>query len=503
MGRRQFVRISAIVFLSAVGISGVGVLAAAGGAGNFIGSLFPPGFSASTRGMKLGRQRINIMRNLPDNHPIRRFAAQKMSCPSTGQPIVQLGYQLFNDTKLSSPAGQSCASCHSPSAAFTLPNSQINASSGIAPGAVPGRFGNRLPPSITYAKFSPPGPFYDPSLTAYSGGLFWDGRAAGLSAQAQMPFFNPNEMNNIVHNVSDTSGLVDRVEKSDYSKLFKQVFGANAFDDSPQQNLTRIGEALAAFESTNFVSPFSSKYDTNRRAFTKSELNGLRLFTGSTTGRPGGPANYKSAQCFLCHGIPEDSSTGPDIFSNFCYSNIGVPANPNNPYYVETNAAQNPLGFNPQGRKFVDLGLGDFLYPASGLPSGNGGSASSTESDYLAINGTFKAPSLRNLDKIPYPGFVRAYMHNGYFKSLKDVVHFYNTRNLTSKKGEVIDFTKTNPYSGLQGKPLWPAPEFPSAATLQNPSGLPGSPAGQVGNLGLTPQEEDDLVAFLKTLTDK
>jgi cytochrome c peroxidase len=94
-------------------------------------------------------------------------------------------------------------------------------------------------------------------------------------------------------------------------------------------------------------------------------------------------------------------------------------------------------------------------------------------------------------------------MHNGYFKSLKDVVHFYNTRNLTSKKGEVIDFTKTNPYSGLQGKPLWPAPEFPSAATLQNPSGLPGSPAGQVGNLGLTPQEEDDLVAFLKTLTDK
>jgi cytochrome c peroxidase len=161
-----------------------------------------------------------------------------------------------------------------------------------------------------------------------------------------------------------------------------------------------------------------------------------------------------------------------------------------------TNAASNPLGYNALGRNYVDFGLGDFLYPASGTRPG------SLTNDPLAINGTFKAPSLRNVDKRPYPGFVKAYMHNGVFKSLKDVVHFYNTRNLTTKPGEIIDFTKSDPYAGLQGKPLFPSPEFMSAITLQNPSGLIGSPAGQVGNLGLTSKEEDDLVAFLKTLTD-
>ena len=68
--------------------------------------------------------------------------------------------------------------------------------------------------------------------------------------------------------------------------------------------------------------------------------------------------------------------------------------------------------------------------------------------------------------------------------------------------GEVIDFTQANPYANLQGTPLWPEPEYPSAVTLQNPSGAPGSSSAQVGNLGLTDEEEDDIVAFLKTLSD-
>jgi cytochrome c peroxidase len=38
-------------------------------------------------------------------------------------------------------------------------------------------------------------------------------------------------------------------------------------------------------------------------------------------------------------------------------------------------------------------------------------------------------PTLR-IDKRRYPGFVKAYMHNGYFKDLKTVVHFYNTRDV-------------------------------------------------------------------------
>jgi cytochrome c peroxidase len=134
------------------------------------------------------------------------------------------------------------------------------------------------------------------------------------------------------------------------------------------------------------------------------------------------------------------------------------------------------------------------------LPAGNVGTGSNNQGDFLAINGTFKAPSLRNIDKRPYPGFVRAYMHNGVFKSLKEVVHFYNTRNLTTVPGEVIDFTKPDPYAGLKGKPLQDRPEYASPDTLSNPS---GNTDEEVGNLGLTASEEDDIIAFLKTLSDR
>ena len=62
-------------------------------------------------------------------------------------------------------------------------------------------------------------------------------------------------------------------------------------------------------------------------------------------------------------------------------------------------------------------------------------------------------------------------MHNGYFKSLEDVVHFYNTRDVAG-----VD---------------WPAPEY--AETVNH---------DELGDLGLTQEEEDAIVAFLKTLSD-
>ncbi len=89
---------------------------------------------------------------------------------------VKLGLLLFSDTTLSNPPGQACISCHSPSAGFTFPDSRTNEIYGIAPGAVQGRQGNRAVPTIAYASFIQEGPpQYDPSLTAYVGGLFWDG----------------------------------------------------------------------------------------------------------------------------------------------------------------------------------------------------------------------------------------------------------------------------------------------------------------------------------------
>jgi cytochrome c peroxidase len=282
--------------------------------------------------------------------------------------------------------------------------------------------------------------------------------------------------------------------------VFKQVFGANVFNLPPQQVIPLIGSALAAWESSPEVVPFSSKYDAYLAGMVQlspSELNGLKLATGSTTGRPGGPA-YKNATCAQCHTIPAVAGNGPDLWSSFAYLNTGVPRNPNNPYYTQVNQQTNPLGYNPLGAAYIDYGLGDFLYPSKGLPIANTGAGSNGQGDFLAINGTFKTPTLRNSNKRPNAGFVKAYGHNGFFKSLQQLVHFYNTRNLTTQPGEVIDFTRPNPYAGLVGQPLWPTPEYPGS-TLRNPTGA----AGQIGNLGLAPQEEADLVNFLATLSDQ
>jgi cytochrome c peroxidase len=94
----------------------------------------------------------------------------------------------------------------------------------------------------------------------------------------------------------------------------------------------------------------------------------------------------------------------------------------------------------------------------------------------------FQTPTLRNVDKRPRRDFVKAYMHNGYLKSLKEVVHFYNTSQALPRcplgsPGEKVT--------------CWPPPEVPSTLNTT-----------QLGNLHLTESEENAVVAFMRTLTD-
>jgi cytochrome c peroxidase len=98
-------------------------------------------------------------------------------------------------------------------------------------------------------------------------------------------------------------------------------------------------------------------------------------------------------------------------------------------------------------------------------------------------------------------------VHNGVFKSLKNVVHFYNKRNIAADtNGKEIAFDlRKGPPSGYI--PLFPPPEV--LDNVQNVVGVTPSqstPAtesnGQVGNLQLSTQQEDDLVDFLKILSD-
>ena len=488
------------VLLGIVITFGVGATVQAGNNPStfFSTTIFPTGFTAKATG-PLKAQSINNMAVQSDKSATRQFQAKMQQViASQNVPLAALGKELFFDTTLSNPVGQSCATCHNPLTGFTGPNSKVNLLTGEVEGAVKGRFGNRLVPSVAYTVFSPTGPFYDNDFSAYAGGQFWDGRVRNTVIQPSFPFENANEMNNNVHNMAAPQLVVQKIAEGPSAEFYKDLFGQDIFSKPAAVNMECIGLAMSAYEMSPEVIPFSSKYDfyvAGQVLLSPAETRGLRLFTGTLNGRPGGVPNYKFAQCSLCHGIPSDTSSGPDIFSNFCYANIGVPRNPRNPFYFQTNQGSNPLGYNPLGQSYVDMGLGGFLYPSVGLPAGNNGN------DVVNINGTFKAPSLRNVDKRPAANFIKAYMHNGAFKSLQDVVHFYNTRNLTTQPGEVIDFTQSNPYAGLVGRPLWPAPEY-VGTTLQNPNGAPASSAAQVGNLGLTPSEESDIVAFLKTLSD-
>jgi cytochrome c peroxidase len=367
---------------------------------------------------------------------------------------------------------------------------------------------------VSYSAFNPDGPpHFSPIIELFVGGQFWDGHAVDLADQATFPFLNANEMNNLNGVTPAPEMVVQKVAQGPLAAGFRAVYGQDVFSGPTDAAYHDIADAIAAYEQSRDVSPFSSKYDAwraGRASLTESELNGLRMATGTWTGRPNGAAYRLNAHCAECHMVASVPSAGPDLWTSTCYQNVGVPRNEGNPYYTQTDQGSNPAGYNPLGRAFIDYGLGAFMYSALGLPPGNVGPGSNGMGDFLGFNGMFKAPSLRNVDKRPYPGFVKAYMHNGALKSLEDVVHFYNTRNLTTRPGEVIDFSLEHPYAHLRGRPLWDPPEYPGD-TLVNPSGilgtLPGTGPGgeteaQVGNLGLTRSEERDIVAFLGTLSD-
>jgi cytochrome c peroxidase len=163
------------------------------------------------------------------------------------------------------------------------------------------------------------------------------------------------------------------------------------------------------------------------------------------------------------------------IFTDFTASNLGLPANPDLPFYQEKSPDRYGFTANPDGIKYVDTGLGGFL--AGPLNPNRAWTAMAR-----AFLGKYKTPTLRNVDKRPNAGFVRAYMHNGYVKSLKEAVHFYNTRDALAK---------CRPGDAGEKVTCWPAPENPDTINQK-----------QLGDLKLSGKQEDLLVAFLRTPTD-
>ena len=417
------------------------------------------------------------------------------------QQIELLGKLLLYDNELSVNRNEACAFCHLPEAGFTGPSSELNRTTGSYPGSVRTRFSERKPQTHTYAPLSPV-LHYNEGQGDLVGGNFWDMRATGrrlgnpAAEQAEGPPTNPVEMG-----LADFACAVYRAARRPYRPLFESVWGAQAFaiswppetedvcnrpgpppanDPSPVHlapvdrgraaaTFDQMAQSIASYEASHEVTAFSSKYDAvqaGKARFTAQEQQGYDLFRGR-------------AKCNECH---RDGGPGEEpLFTDFTASNIGTPANPDLPYYAEGEA--DALGYvaNKRGPSFVDLGVGGFL--ADGHPLSQPSAVDARWKPLAAQNrGRFKVPTLRNVDKRPSPDFVKAYGHNGYFKSLKQIVHFYNTRDV---------LPRCAPNDQREGTGCWPAPE-----TTENMN------KSKVGNLGLAIEEEDALVAFMQTLTD-
>ncbi len=366
-------------------------------------------------------------------------------------PREQLGKELYFD-KIASPDNMSCASCHAPRVGWTGPIGGINKHGAVYRGAVPQRFGNRKPPSAAYATTAP-NFHWDAVEGLFVGGNFWDGRATGWRLgnpaveQALGPFLNPVEQNN-----PSMRAVLEQVAASKYVHLWTEVWGAplSLAEADIAMEYDRVGMAIGAYEGSSEVNAFSSKFDLVERGMaelTPEEAWGKELFEGK-------------GMCAACHMAP--------LFTDYTFDNLGTPKNPRNPFYsMDDVLLSDGQPINPEGAMWVDPGLGGFL---ASLPDEYFSGLGLDKATAVAENlGKHKVPTLRNVDLRPEPDFPKAYMHNGALKSLKEVVHFYNTRDVE----------------------MWPAPEVAENVNVD-----------ELGDLGLTDAEEDAIVAFMCTLSD-
>jgi cytochrome c peroxidase len=376
---------------------------------------------------------------------------KKVTPPPADADLVALGKAIFFDENLSLNANQSCATCHDPNWGWTGPNASVNAGGAVYEGSIAGAFGGRKPPTSAYATVSPIFHF-DGEL--FIGGNFWDGRATGetlgspAAEQALGPFLNPMEQA-----LAAPADVVSLICADGYGGLLETVWG-DFYDDycdtpDPDEVMAayhQVGYAVAAFEGSPESNAFTSKYDQSLRGggvkLTREEQRGLSLFKGK-------------GKCTKCHTLGQGNT--PALFTDFSFDNLGIPENPANPRY--------PV---------ADPGLGGFLL---------------SRSDYADMAedemGKHKVPTLRNVDLRPDPTDVKAYGHNGYFKSLWEIVHFYNTRD--AKPVCAGAYTSAEAIAA----DCWPAPEIADNENRE-----------ELGDLGLSLEDEMAIVAFLRTLSD-
>lgn len=277
-----------------------------------------------------------------------------------------------------------------------------------------------------------------------SGGLMWDGRADSGHAQAAFPLLSPFEMAN-----ATPGELVAHALRAGYGPRLRAIYGDGVVGD-PQASFAGITKALEVFQQDyRTFYPYSSKYDAylaGKATLTPQEARGLKLFDEPTKGN-----------CAACHISQRGNDGTPPQFTDFGLIAIGVPRNPAipanaDPAYFDLGLC-GPLRTDLQGRK-----------------------------DYC---GLFRTPSLRNV------ATRQTFFHNGAFHDLRKVVQFYVQRD-------------THPERWYPRKPDGSVHKFDDLPAVYHANLNLDPPfdrhPGEAPALSET--EIDDVVAFMRTLTD-
>ena len=496
---------------------------------------YPPGILPSDLNREIERVRGELRviegRALARWHALKPpvLTGQPPTLQNTGTEAVETLGELMNyDQNISPNRNQACSFCHMPYAAFSGPIPSVNLTMIAYPGTVHFRAGKRTAQRYTYSPFFPVLQ-YNQVQGLFFGGNFYDSRSTGYllrnsdAEQAQHPPVDTQEMG-----FPDIACVAFRLSQAEYRPFFEQVWGKGSFDikfppetericDTPggaavfggsttpiplsPEDRTRAnmvynhwGQSIDSYEQSLQVSAFSSKFDAFLKGdykLTADEMAGLKLFDGkgncNSCHLDGRGTTLKSGQT----DTGAAAAVTP-LFTCFGSANEGLPLNPRDAIYYQTTPDSFGFTGNPFGFGYRDLGLGTFLRSGPGAaPNPN-----STWTQFApTTDGQMQVSSARNAamtppqcptTEAPGPYFQKEFFHNGYIKSLKQLVHFYNTRdkfkfNVTSGHCPAGTTEKVN---------CWPMPEVPNNIDMTS------------GNLGLTDKEEDQIVAFLQTLTD-
>ncbi|WP_295222340.1 cytochrome c peroxidase [uncultured Chryseobacterium sp.] len=203
-----------------------------------------------------------------------------------------------------------------------------------------------------------------PSLnySAFQHGQFWDMRKDDLEGQSSAVITNKEEMH------GDLSKIIAKINADPkYRTAFATIYkGKNAEIWQLQNVLASYIRSLASFNSD-----FDHYMKGNKNALTESQKKGFNLFMGK-------------AQCAICHFLPLFNGTVPPNYTKTEQEVLGIAENSSN-----RTADKDP-------------GRGKFHETVAFLQH------------------SFKTPTLRNIGK------TGPYMHNGGYKTLQEVMEFYN-----------------------------------------------------------------------------